>query len=396
MHSHKLKILYSTNIFKNFLIFITTCLFVINSGFYIKEHFLICPIYLSFYLALIVLTFSLLFTKKIKILFSCILCIITIIYQFSTQICCEIRIWSLLASISTISFYLIGLFLFKQLNKRQIFTISNIFLAYNLILYSVDTIYRFSLFNFNLKNIFINFYIMKDSCLIFGDTNMVAINTTILTFFAYYLYKLTNNEKYQYYIYLFTILTFFTFSRASILAILLSSIIFLLFKHLKTIFRDKLQLFPKIPLKTFISYTISFAIIVSLIPLGIILVSFLMNDGSFLTKIDIFNEILAFFDKATPIQMLFGIGFDNSETFVGMYAHNYLATYIIETGIIGYIIITSFLLRILYETPKSIYILLPFSIFGISFIGYTMLNLFYITLALIATIEHKKVGYNHE
>ena len=86
------------------------------------------------------------------------------------------------------------------------------------------------------------------------------------------------------------------------------------------------------------------------------------EDMTLVAKIDIFNDIGVFFQKATLSQILFGIGLDNAEAFVGMYAHNYIATYLMETGVIGYTIITTFLLRVLYEAPKTIYILLPFSI----------------------------------
>ena len=386
----KLKLHYTSDIFKSPLLFIPTLLLVINSGFFIKHYFVICPIYLSFYLAICVLVFLLFKIKKILIPISGILCIMTILYQLFSQFFLDVRIWSLLASISTISFYIITLILLSKMNYRQVLFISDCFLAYNFLLYLADTIYRFSLFNYNIINIFINFYEMKESCFIFGDTNSLGINTTILTFFAYYLFKLTHKNKYIIYIYLFSILTFFTFSRAAILATFISFIIFIFFKHLKQIFKTEIYNSYQIPLSVLLSHIFVFIIIALSIPLGLTLIFFLMNDGSFLTKIAIFNDIVIFFQKSSLLQLLFGIGFDNAENFVGMYAHNYLATYLIETGIMGYILITTFLLRILYEAPKTIYIFLPFSILGISFIGYSILNLFYVALALIIYFEYNK------
>lgn len=387
---YKLNLKISKSYFYNPLLLITTLLFVINSGFYIKNYFLICPIYLSFYLATIVVIYIALRSKKIIIPISALLCLLTITYQIFSQPFSLVRIWSVLSSISTISFYLIAILLLKELKSFQVFKISDFFIIYNFLLYLFDTLYRFNLYNFNLVNIFINFYDMKENCLFFGDTNSLGINTTILTFFSYYLFKLTKKNKYKIFIFLFLILTFFSFSRAAILAIFISFILFYSYDRYKNILKKGEISITKIPLSNLISYIWLMGFLLLSIPIAIIIISFLINDGSFLTKIDIFNDIGVFFQKATLSQILFGIGLDNAEAFVGMYAHNYIATYLMETGVIGYTIITTFLLRILYEAPKTIYILLPFSILGISFIGYSILNLFYITLALIIFFEKSK------
>ena len=385
---NKVKIFYSRDYFNDPLSFFTILFLIINSGFFIKHYFIICPIYISFYISLIVLTFLIFTRKNITIPQSFLIGLITIGYLVLTQIGPNVRIWSWLSAICTIAFYIIGIIFLQNLSFKQIICVSNAFLLYNFILYLADTLYRFALFKFNLINIFINFYEMKDSCFIFFFINALAINTTTLGMFAFYLYNKTKKNIYRLYCILFSILTLFSFSRAAILAIIMFIGLYYAFKSIKTIIQTKLKCFYQLPFQLF---TIYFALLIALIisiPITIKIINFLMNDGSFGTKINIINEIFLFFNKASFSQIFYGIGFDNAEGFVGMYAHNYLATYIIETGIIGFSLVTLFLLRILYETPRTIYILFPFCIYGISYIGYSILNLFYVTLALMWYLEH--------
>ena len=203
MNLYKLKLYYSENILNNLMVFIPTLLLIMNSGFYIKGFFVVCPIYISFYLTIPIILYLLLTGHKFYVPRSCLICIFTIIYLFLTQITMEVRIWSILSAVCTMLFFVIGIILLQKITYKQAISISNCFLLYNFVLYLADSIYRFALFNFNLNNIFVNFYAMKDSCFIFGDTNYLAINTTTLGMFAFYLFNKTKQLKYIIYFILF-------------------------------------------------------------------------------------------------------------------------------------------------------------------------------------------------
>lgn len=359
--------------------FIIAFLFIVNSGFHIKGVPTYITMYCTFYLAVIYL-----FIKGFKKLYiensiSIYICLIWILYLISTQFFVGGDIIVLLAAIVTFIFYILTKLLLNKCPIQKALIISEGMMIYNALLFLVDAIYRFSNIGLNVLN---NFYLVKTNSLLYADTNAVGINSSLLTLYAFYLYKTFKSSKYLIYIYLFIIFTILTFSRAAMCAILFSFLIlysynsFFAKRHYKISFR-------KFPVKILI--LIPFILIMFAIILFI--AQFLVSDASFLTKINIFEYISIFFDKMPIHNLLFGIGFDNTSANFGLYAHTYLATYIIETGILGYFLITFFLLSILAEHRKTIYLLLPFFFLGFSYIGHTILNLFYVLLAMIGYFE---------
>ena len=109
-----------------------------------------------------------------------------------------------------------------------------------------------------------------------------------------------------------------------------------------------------------------------------------------MSKIDLFNVIGTFFQKAELKDILIGIGFNNGRikefSEIG-YAHAYLTTYICETGVIGYLLVTTFLISIGIETKKIIMLIFAFFIMGISYVGHAQLHLFYTTLILMWSLH---------
>ena len=354
-------------------------LFIVNSGFHIKGVPTYITMYCTFYLAVIYL-----FIKGFKKLYiensiSVYICLIWILYLIFTQFFVGGDIIVLLAAIVTFIFYILTKLLLNKCSNHHALIISESMMIYNALLFLVDAIYRFSNIGLNVLN---NFYLVKTNSLLYADTNAVGINSSLLTLYAFYLYKTFKSPKYLIYIYLFIIFTILTFSRAAMCAILFSFLILYSYNSFFTKRHYKIS-FRKFPVKILILIPlilIMFAII-------LFIAQFLVSDASFLTKINIFEYISIFFDKMSINNLLFGIGFDNTSSYFGLYAHTYLATYIIETGLLGYLLITSFLLTILAEHKKTIYLLLPFFFLGFSYIGHTILNLFYVLLAMIGYFE---------
>ena len=368
--------------------YLITFLFIVNCGFHLKNVPTYASMYIIFYITLVFLFLKSFKHITIPFTSSMKLCSIVILYLFISQMLNGGVIIVVLASIITFIFYIIARILLHKKKIHKILKICDFLFIFNAILFFIDAIYRFKLGG---NNILTNFYIAKTNCLLFADTNALAINSCTLTFFAFYLFEKFKNFKYFIFCLIFILFTIFTFSRAAIIATFFSFIIILLYNCFKKIFKYFYKNFSlKIPLKTA-------CILITILPFLCLLIFFifkvivlLLSDNSFLTKIFLFKDIFIFVENASLSELCFGIGFDNAYIYLDRYAHTYLATYIIETGFIGYTLITSFLISLLIENKKNFYILLPFFFLGFSYIGHTILNLFYVTFALTNFFETRR------
>lgn len=371
--------------------YIVAFLFIVNSGFHLKDVPTYFTMYLTFYIAIIYLFIISLKKIYLEKSLSVYICIIFVFYLLVSQLLLEGDIIVTLASIITFLFYLIARLLLKKCSIKDAMIISDCTIIYNLILFFIDVIYRFSLAGLN---ILANFYVAKVNSLLHADSNATAINTTILTFYSYYLFSNFKSKKYLIYTYLCVCFTILTLSRSAIIATIFSFIMIYLHRMIMRFFSQKSN--NTNPYKmtvenlTLIIFSIVFLIFV-IWSISFITI-FLLKDNSFITKINILGYISDFLQNMELNNILFGIGYDNTIKVFHIYAHTYLATYIIETGLIGYVLITSFLCSNLLEYKKTIYLILPFFFLGFSYIGHTVLNLFYVLLACICFFEHKKLS----
>ncbi len=374
------------NIKSKDLLFLVSFLFIVNSGFHLVNYPTYLTMYITFYLAVIYLVFYLIKYKKIRIPVQAIYASVIVIYFMATQFFTSKEPLVVLSATVTFLFYILSVVLLNKIPIDKLLLISDGILFYNAFLFFIDTFYRFTTIGLNLTN----FYILKIS-LLYADTNAVGINATMLTLFSYFLYEKFKNKMYLYFTMVFIIFVFLTISRAAIIATLLSLLLFSLYKICKkSLISIKRITITKFPSLLLINSIILILIVLLLIYLLFKIILHLATDPSFATKISIFKDLNFFLKNADFNEILWGIGFDNGYKYLGRYAHNYLATYIIETGCLGYFFVTTFLISILYKTPKTIYLLFPFFILGISYIGHTILNLFYCLLALMYYIEKFK------
>lgn len=379
---------------KNLNIFLICLFLFVNSGFYIKYLPAISPVYIFLFITLFITMLYIIKKQRIALAKSALMGLITIFYILSTQFILQGRPEAILGSVATMSFYILGTMYLPKLSSKQVFFIAEALLLFSLIIYGADTLYRLSLFNFDILKLLngTSFYAMKVRCWLYGDTNPLAIATASLFFLALYLYMRTKQIKYLFFIIIYALGTFLTFSRSVIIAICVTLAIFFLlsiFKHLlKT--KNYTNYIYKIKIKTLFYYIILIISFILSMLMGYKIINYLMTDGSFLSKLDLLNVIVNFFKNANIQDILLGIGFNNGRikefSHIG-YAHAYLTTYICETGIIGYCLVTSFLLSIALETKKTIMLIFAFFIMGISYIGHAQLHLFYTVLALIYYFE---------
>lgn len=388
----KLNVNSAIKIPKIHIVYVWIMLFFAFSGFYYAKIPVLSPVYIVFIPTFLIILLFLVIKKCISLNISCLFGAAFIFYIFSSQLLVQGKLIAIFGSIATVLFYILSTVLLPLLKKSQITKILNCFLLANILIYGFDTIYRLSLYHFNLNSMLASFYLMKKQCLFYSDTNPLAINTTILTFFSLYLLNKYKDLKYLIPILIFVILTYLTLSRSGIIAIVASLVIYFLYRNVKTILKKKNSIkLTAVPLK--LIFLCIFLVSISIIGffLSNLIVNYLSDDGSFSTKISLLKGLQQFFKNAPLNTILFGTGYNNGgiTIYTGLlYAHSYLATYIIETGICGYILITSFLCSIFLYTPKTAYILIPFIFLGISHISHAQLHCFYATLAIISYLEN--------
>lgn len=229
-----------------------------------------------------------------------------------------------------------------------IFRIIRRFLNFNLILLTIESIFRITNSNFNNLYLYgdFNFYIFKYESIMLGDSNYVAIIILTLYFFCFYLEKQFNKDFKLYKLILF-ILNFLTFSRAAIITMLL----FMLLYNLK----NNTLLKKSIILLTVFLFSY-FAIIK------------FSGDGSLSTKFEIVELFRVYIKKAGLNNILFGFG-DKAKLFFGknkIIGHNLIGlTY--DYGFVGVLTFVLLWGYIIYRTnSKSLIIMFPLLFSGMS------------------------------
>lgn len=212
------------------------------------------------------------------------------------------------------------------------------------------------------------FYMYKFSSIMFSDTNETGF--FILSFLSFLVYLKDKQIIPVKRIEIFVGFTFLvlSFSRAAIFGFLVFALYQFVFKTMAFM------------LKLFCVYLTGFGVA--------IIVGIFMNDGSFMTKIDIFQKTLLYLKNCDIFHFLFGIGMNHSIDALGIYGHNYLSLYSIEFGIVGLVLFLSFIILVLLKRRHTIFLWMPFLITGLSFVSY-FLPFFYFHLGLVYNFEKR-------
>lgn len=90
-------------------------------------------------------------------------------------------------------------------------------------------------------------------------------------------------------------------------------------------------------------------------------------DASFISKFQIWYAFLDYWRQASWPEMLFGVGLTRSTMEMGMYAHNYVLVFLVETGLIGCLLMVGLFGRILFDSRgEGLCLLLPFAVATLS------------------------------
>lgn len=168
-------------------------------------------------------------------------------------------------------------------------------------------------------------------------------------------------------LFLLSILNFLTFSRASILTLVLFYVLIGLSTLGKRIFFTTCLMF------------------IGFFYIG----NYVISDGSFMSKIYIVDQTWSFLKSTSLTNVLFGIGFGNTFQYLGIGAHNFVITYLLESGLIGLTFIFLLWWKILrYTKFRAAVIMVPFLVNGMSLASHAIPYL-YCVFAIVYTLEKK-------
>ncbi|MCL2027595.1 MAG: O-antigen ligase family protein [Bacteroidales bacterium] len=273
--------------------------------------------------------------------------------------------------------YLILILIFSERTSTNVVKkLGQKFIRYSLIILTIEAILRYSvnLYYITLNpDFFYGFYSFKFNGPMYLTSNAVACHLVTLLFFMFW-WRQTYKESLNKEIAIAFILIALTFSRAAIPAIGAGLVYYGLFRDLN---------WKKSVLALF---SIGIIGIISLFVLR-----YFISDDSFQSKFIIIEEAFEYYKTADLKSILFGIGFYETEKIMTYYAHNYFLLYLMETGVIGLFLLCATLFTLVLTTNGlAMIILIPFIIQSAAE-SQTFLPYFYVTMAFIIVIEHRRL-----
>lgn len=366
-------------------------LLIVFCNFWVYKARPFIPLYYFYLVSLLLLFLSIFIKQKINLLKCEVLSLVCSLYTFLTLLITNTE-WQYTVHMATaISCFVITTILCRFLNKKQVLSITNFMLLLNFLYIATETYWRITHPMLGRDRDIISenttFYIFKTNSFIISDSNSIGLMTIIFIFLSVYLYNyVSKNKIYIFYIIAFTILTILSFSRAAWIAVFFTGLIIFSIDFLKK------HLFIYLKQNKITIKFLMFILIVPVFTIFLLITIFclLLQDGSFLTKIDLARNIFDFFLKSSIYQIIFGIGssLDASDKIYQRYPHNIILTYLTWVGLLGTSVVYYFWLCIYKITNKRSWLIFIPQIFaGIS---YTMpgLHLFYVSLAIITYFEY--------
>jgi len=214
-----------------------------------------------------------------------------------------------------------------------------------------------------------SFYLYKAS-LFFYDSNFVGIEIICLLAIMFTFRETIGRKRWL----LAYMLLFATLSRASIAAGICQLVVYKLWRWRAWTLFGLLAAQALVVIKLFISYTQGSDAIHDV-------------DGSLSSKFFILSLMTEIYRRADITQRLFGIGVGNLFNLAGIFAHNIVATFVLELGIGGSLLFAVYVWILARKCPASIYLLiLPMVVNGFSLVS-TSMPYFFVALGLLAALR---------
>jgi hypothetical protein len=215
-----------------------------------------------------------------------------------------------------------------------------------------------------------SFYLYKAS-LFFVDSNFVGIEILCVLALMFTFREAIGRKRWL----LAYLLLFATLSRASIAAGICQLVIYKLWRWRRIALAGLLIAQAVIIVKLFMSFTTEGSEAIHHV------------DGSLASKLYILSLMTGVYRNADTAQRLFGIGVSNLFNLAGIFAHNIVATFVLELGICGTLLFAAYIWILSRKSPASIYLLiLPVVINGFSLVS-TSMPYFFVALGLLAALR---------
>ena len=215
-----------------------------------------------------------------------------------------------------------------------------------------------------------SFYLYKAS-LFFFDSNFVGIEILCLLAIMFAFKEEIGRKR----LLLAYFLLFATLSRASIAAGICQLVIYKLWRWRVWAFFGLLTTQVIAICQLFLSYTTQGSQAIH------------DMDGSLASKFFILSLMTETYRRADTAQRLFGIGVGNLFNLAGIFAHNIVATFVLELGIGGSLLLAVYVWILSRKCPASIYLLIfPMVINGFSLVS-TSMPYFSVALGLLAALH---------
>lgn len=352
-------------------------LWLFGSGFYLTGLTTISPIYIAFSITLVVFIMRITLGLERKITKITFIFLILTLFSLGLMINSPINL-TLNFTISLLSPILIYIF-FKDtfVNKKIII----LFYFFYLALFLTDSAWRLthpSLDNADkLDDLGLGYIIYKINSIMYLDSNFVGIQ--IVFTFSSFLYIFGRNQEiiseflFKIIVILFFIAVLLTFSRASILGCVIA---FYFYYLLGSSNKRKLLYFSTPFIALYLYY----------------LTQEVSNqDISLNSKFILIDLVLKHINSIDLYDFLLGVGLGNAHNYLGMGAHNLFFTFLIEIGLIGFIIFLMLIVYfIFYFKTDSLFLIFPFLIVSLSLSG-TALPYFWGILYFCVLIRNKRI-----
>lgn len=347
------------------------------SGFYITKLPL-SPIYLFILIGVYFSAILIFISNKIQLSKEVVLAITLLVYFLIFQQIFSMPNISAYANFSfSVFVFIVSHIILNITNTNTIINISQKLIFFSIPLLIYEAYYRITnpVFFVDLAEKGredLAFYYFKINSIMYQDSNFVGLFILSLFFFLLYLKQFTFKNYYISFS-LLIILIFATISRASILSLVLFSFLYI---FRKKIYKYRITVFISSIILTFLLFPI--------------LSEYKTIDDSFSTKFGILDRTFEYILNANFIHLLFGVGFGNAVEVLDIGAHNFFVVYLVESGVLGLLLIVVFWSYMLYTTRfKAGIIMFPFLLNGMS-LSSGAIPYLYVMFAVILVLESRR------
>ena len=368
-------------------------LLIVFCNFWVYKAKPVTPLYYFFFISLFVFFISFIRQKSIQIISPQITSLVCASYIFIVSFFHKNPVVNTILHCGvTFIFYFLTIYYLNYLKKTQVLNIVKNLYIYTCSYISIETLYRlthFTTFRTPEEGAHIEgtIYVFKMNSIMFQDSNFVSLITLIMVFLAFYIFRYIDKNSlfFRVMCLTFILLTILTFSRAAIAAIVITFTIYYSFCAIKKGLAALLN--NHILTLRFFIFIPTFIILLLSVIVGLF---WLLSDGSFLTKVKIFADLITYTQKVSFSNLLIGIGADLQGILQYFHyaTHALIPTYLVWYGLISLFLIAYFWLQnIKYTKLKGLLIIIPIFIAGIS-LGIAIIHIFYISLAIITYFEY--------